>query len=129
MYADQIIECWHSCCVCRMKYTNIHDVNERVSDCCYKISNMEIFVTKRKFYDFSMIWNAFKMFYFCFHGNHSHNLRLKVYLVVSLVISYMKMIISVNRRGNLIMIDVHFCRNGDQRSKFQKLNKHIGDIY
>ena len=26
-----------------------------------------------------------KMFYFCFHGNHSHNLRLKVYLVVSLV--------------------------------------------
>ena len=26
-----------------------------------------------------------KMFYFCFHGNHSLNLRLKVYLVVSLV--------------------------------------------
>jgi hypothetical protein len=37
-----------------------------------------------------------KMFYFCFHGNHSHNLRLKVYLVVSLVISYLKKIISVN---------------------------------
>jgi hypothetical protein len=35
-------------------------------------------------------------FYFCFHGNHSHNLRLKVYLVVSLVISYVKKIISVN---------------------------------
>jgi hypothetical protein len=31
-----------------------------------------------------------KMFYFCFQGNHSHNLRLKVYLVVSLVISYVK---------------------------------------
>ena len=31
-----------------------------------------------------------KMFYFCFHGNHSHNLRLKVYLVVSLVISDVK---------------------------------------
>jgi hypothetical protein len=28
--------------------------------------------------------------------NHSHNLRLKVYLVVSLVISYVKKIISVN---------------------------------
>jgi hypothetical protein len=37
-----------------------------------------------------------KMFYFCFYGNHSHNLRLKVYLVVSLVISYVKKIISVN---------------------------------
>ena len=34
------------------------------------------------------------MFYFCFHSNHSHNLRLKVYLVVSLVISYVKMITS-----------------------------------
>ena len=31
-----------------------------------------------------------KMFYFCFHGNHSQNLRLKVYLVVSLVISDVK---------------------------------------
>jgi hypothetical protein len=30
------------------------------------------------------------------HGNHSHNLRLKVNLVVSLVIIYVKMIISVN---------------------------------
>ena len=57
---------------------------------------MEIVVTKRKFYDFSMILNAFKMFYFCFHANHSYNLRLKVYLVVSLVISDVKMIISVN---------------------------------
>jgi hypothetical protein len=37
-----------------------------------------------------------KMFYFCFHGNHSHNLRLKVYLVVSFVISYVEKIISVN---------------------------------
>jgi hypothetical protein len=37
-----------------------------------------------------------KMFYFCFHGNHSHNLRWTVYLVVSLVISYVKKIISVN---------------------------------
>ena len=57
---------------------------------------MEIFVTKIKFNDFSMKYNAFEMFYFCFHGNHSHNLRLKVYLVVSLVISYVKKIISVN---------------------------------
>ena len=35
------------------------------------------------------------MFYFCFHSNHSHNLMLKVYLVVSLVKSYVKMITSV----------------------------------
>ena len=47
----------------------------------YKIStgNMEIFVTKRKFYDLSMIWNAFKMFYFCFHGNHGHYLNFHCY--------------------------------------------------
>ena len=31
-----------------------------------------------------------KLFYFCFHGNHSHNVTLKVYLVVSLVICYVK---------------------------------------
>jgi hypothetical protein len=30
------------------------------------------------------------------HGNHSHNLRLNVYLEVSLAISYVKKIISVN---------------------------------
>jgi hypothetical protein len=30
----------------------------------------------------------------CFHFNHSHNLRLKVYLVVSLVISYEKYMLS-----------------------------------
>ena len=37
-----------------------------------------------------------KMFDFCFHGNHSHNLSLKYYLVVSLIISNVKKIISVN---------------------------------
>jgi hypothetical protein len=36
------------------------------------------------------------MFYFCFHGNHSHNLRVNVYSVVSLVISNVKKMISVN---------------------------------
>jgi hypothetical protein len=51
---------------------------------------------KEFFFDFSMIWNAFKMFYFCFHSNHSHNLRLKVYLVVSLVISYLSKIWAEN---------------------------------
>ena len=31
-----------------------------------------------------------RIYYFCFHGNHSHNVTLKVYLGVSLVISYVK---------------------------------------
>jgi hypothetical protein len=47
----------------------------------------------------NLIWNMHllcKMFYFCFHGNHSHNSRLKVYLIVSFVISNVKKLISVN---------------------------------
>jgi hypothetical protein len=77
-------------------YLNFHCYQFKIWHLVMKSVIMEIFVTKRKFYDFSMIWNAFKMFYFCFHGKHSHNLRLTVYLVVSLVISYVKKIISVN---------------------------------
>ena len=31
-----------------------------------------------------------RIYYFCFHGNHSHNVTLKVYFGVSLVISYVE---------------------------------------
>ena len=54
-----------------------------------------------------------KMFYFCFHFNHSHNLRLKVYLVVSLVISYEKYMLS-----GCELIDTENISLGSQNMKF-----------
>jgi hypothetical protein len=47
------------------------------------------------------------MLYFCFHGNHLHNLRLNVYLVVSLVINYVKMIISINIYCTILVLYIY----------------------
>jgi hypothetical protein len=45
------------------------------------------------------------------HCSHSHNLRLKVYLVVSLVISYVNKIISVFWRSrNILLKNVVFAK-------------------
>ena len=66
------------------------------------------------------------MFYFCFHGNHSHNLRVNVYSVVSLVISSVKNMISVNtflQKCSCIVFAKEKTKVWDKKQFFSKKSK------